>query len=127
MTTGSYLKLLQCVQDSVGSQLISKDVAWRCKLKRYGLSNQEAKVAMSPNVFDILTVIDPSKIAVQGIAWVKSKIRQTCEAKGMVYFRHKWRQFSRYFQGTWMDTYPPTFWNVFDMSRVSRANRVVPS
>ncbi|KAF1789673.1 hypothetical protein GQ600_26948 [Phytophthora cactorum] len=81
MTTGSYLKLLQCVQDSVGSKLIPKDVvcdfesaligairtfsrmsqAWRCKLKRYGLSNQEAKVAMSPNVFDILTVIDPAK------------------------------------------------------------------
>lgn len=154
MTKKSYLKLLQCVQDSVGSKLVPKDVvcdfegaligamcaffpdiriigclfhfkqACSRKLKRYGIPKLEAKVAMSPSVFDVLTVIDPSKIAVQGIAWVKAKIRKTCETKQLVYSRQKWRIFWAYFQRTWMDTFPPTFWNVYGINRdiVSRTN-----
>ncbi|EGZ19972.1 hypothetical protein PHYSODRAFT_492971 [Phytophthora sojae] len=154
MTRKSYVRLLQCVQDAVGSKLVPKDVvcdfessligalreffpdvtiigclfhfkqACRRKMKCIGLPVGEIKVAMSRNVFDILTVIDPTKIAVQGITWVKAKICSVCEVKGLEYSRSKWRTFWSYFQRTWLETHPPEYWNVFGMRRdiISRTN-----
>ncbi|POM74461.1 Hypothetical protein PHPALM_8579 [Phytophthora palmivora] len=42
-------------------------------MRPYRIPNEEAKLAMAPNVFDVLTVIERSKIAIQGIAWVNKK------------------------------------------------------
>ncbi|GMF50892.1 unnamed protein product [Phytophthora fragariaefolia] len=149
MTTKSYLRLLQCAPDAVGSELLPKDVvcdfeasligalrsffpdipligclfhfkqACRRKMKSYGLPDSEVKIAMARNVIDIPTVIDPNKIAVKGISWVKSKMRKMCEAKGVGYSVNKWRQFWNYFQRTWMETFPPTYWNVCVMRRAT--------
>ncbi|EGZ10438.1 hypothetical protein PHYSODRAFT_337249 [Phytophthora sojae] len=149
-----YIKLLRCIEDCVGRKLTPKEVvcdfeaaligairayfpdiriigclfhfkqACRRKLKEYQIPRDEAKLAMAPNVFDILTVIDPSKIEVQGIAWVKAKIKKVCEAKHVTYSRRKWRKFWDYFRRTWLEMFPPTYWNVFGMRRdiVSRTN-----
>jgi len=153
-TQDAYKKLLQCIEFSIGRKPMPKEVicdfeaalifavrdyfpetriigcffhfkqACRRQLKKYRLSDKEAAVAMSFGVLDMLTVLDPEKIGLQGIEWVKRKIRQQCNEKGLVYSRSKWRQFWRYFRRTWMTTYPPAFWNVFGINRklVSRTN-----
>ncbi|POM73590.1 Hypothetical protein PHPALM_9546 [Phytophthora palmivora] len=120
MTNESYLKLLRCVEACVGCRLTPKEVvcefegaligairdffpdiriidclfhfkqACRRKMKSYRIPKEEAKLAMAPNVVDVLTVIESSKIAVQGIAWVKKKIQELCECKGVGYSRDKW-------------------------------------
>ncbi|ETO58813.1 hypothetical protein F444_22800 [Phytophthora nicotianae P1976] len=41
------------------------------------MPNDEASIAMSFGIFDMLTVIDTDKIAIQGVAWVKRKIMWT--------------------------------------------------
>ncbi|GMF45850.1 unnamed protein product [Phytophthora fragariaefolia] len=61
--------------------------ACRRKSNKYGLPNVEARLAMAAAVFDVLTVINPEMIALEGVAWVKRNI------------------------------YPPTYWNVFEISR----------
>ncbi|GMF52565.1 unnamed protein product [Phytophthora fragariaefolia] len=154
MTEKAYLRLLQCVEDAVGTKLVPKDVvcafegalinamgtffpniriigclfhfkqACRRILKKYGLPNAEVRLAMAATVFDILTVINPEKIALQGVAWVKRKVRQQCENAGVTYSRPIWKNFWEYFARTWLEVYPPTYRNVFGISRsiVSRTN-----
>ncbi|KAJ8575572.1 hypothetical protein ON010_g3638 [Phytophthora cinnamomi] len=70
----------------------------RRKLKEYQIPKDEAKLAITPSGFDILTVIDPSKVDVEG--------------------------FANYFRRTWLDMLPPTYWNADGMRRdiASRAN-----
>ncbi|GMF44974.1 unnamed protein product [Phytophthora fragariaefolia] len=46
----------------------------RRKSKKYGLPNVEARLAMAAAVFDVLTVINPEKIALEGVAWVKRNL-----------------------------------------------------
>ncbi|EGZ23107.1 hypothetical protein PHYSODRAFT_324361 [Phytophthora sojae] len=52
------------------------------------------------------------------------QITAVCEVKGLEYSRSKWRTFWSYFQRTWLETYPPEYWNVFGMRRdiISRTN-----
>ncbi|KAG2815835.1 hypothetical protein PC111_g13404 [Phytophthora cactorum] len=72
----------------------------------------------------MLTVIDPEEISVQGVAWVKNKIKQRCEAQNVPYSRSKWNQFWNYFQKTWIETFPPDLWNIYGVQReiVNRTN-----
>ncbi|POM71648.1 Hypothetical protein PHPALM_11747 [Phytophthora palmivora] len=53
-------------------------------------------------VLDILTVVDPEKIATQGIACVKSKLKQCSDSKGLTYSRTKRKRFWQYFAKTWL-------------------------
>ncbi|KAK1936766.1 hypothetical protein P3T76_010201 [Phytophthora citrophthora] len=153
-TKPAYRRLLQCTQEMVGSPLSPKDAvcdfenslimaireffptiriigclfhfkqACRRKMKEYRLPDAETKLAMKASVFDVLTVVDPSKVAVEGIAWVKTEIRTRCSQKGINYSRKKWTKFWKYFKRTWLVMYPPTYWNVYGISRaiVSRTN-----
>ncbi|POM60162.1 hypothetical protein PHPALM_31015 [Phytophthora palmivora] len=86
MTKESCLKLLRCVEACVGHTyhmlFISFKQRCRRKMKSYRIPKEEFKLVMAPNVFDVLAVIEPSKIALQGIAWVKKKIQELCECKG---------------------------------------------
>ncbi|KUF85203.1 Porphobilinogen deaminase [Phytophthora nicotianae] len=98
--------------------------ACRRKLKEYRMPNDEASIAMSFGVFDMLTVIDPDKIAIQGVTWVKREIKKRCNVKGLAYSRRKWKMFWRYFSKTWLETYPPDLWNIYRVKRdiVNRTN-----
>ncbi|GMF23916.1 unnamed protein product [Phytophthora fragariaefolia] len=53
--------------------------AWRRKLKEYRFSDAETSIAMERGSLDMLTVIDPAKVELQGIAWVKANIRKRCK------------------------------------------------
>jgi hypothetical protein len=151
---GAYTKLLQCIEFSVGRKLEPKQVvcdfeaaligaighrfpdvriigclfhfkqACRRQLKKYRIPNKEAALAMAFGVLDVLTVVNPTSIDVQGISWVRNKIKQQCQEQGIVYSRSKWRQFWRYFRRTWMERFPPMFWNVWGINRaiVNRTN-----
>ncbi|KAG2920050.1 hypothetical protein PC117_g16622 [Phytophthora cactorum] len=61
---------------------------------------------------------------VQGVAWVKNKIKQRCEAHNVPYSRSKWNQFWNYFQKTWIETFPPDLWNIYGVQQeiVNRTN-----
>ncbi|ETP53784.1 hypothetical protein F442_01334 [Phytophthora nicotianae P10297] len=91
--------------------------ACRRKMKAYWLPDDEAEIAMAFGVLDMLTVVNPDKISVRGVAWVKAKIKQRCEAKGVPYSREKWRQFWQNFERTWLEQYPPELWNIFNVER----------
>ncbi|ETL85899.1 hypothetical protein L917_14619 [Phytophthora nicotianae] len=75
-------------------------------------------------VLDMLTVVNPDLISVQGVAWVKAKIKQRCQVKGVLYSREKWRQFRQYFARPCLEQYPPELWNIFNVEReiVNRTN-----
>ncbi|POM80397.1 Hypothetical protein PHPALM_1772 [Phytophthora palmivora] len=98
--------------------------ACRRKMKEYRLSEAEASVAMEFGVLDMLTVIAPEKIAIEGVAWVKSKIKAQCETKGLCYSQGKWKKFWQYFARTWLEMYPPELWNICGVQRkiVNRTN-----
>jgi len=98
--------------------------ACRRKMKEFRLPDPEAGIAMEFGVLDMLTVIRPDTIAVRGVAWVKGKIKERCQAKGLAYSRRKWKRFWKYFAGTWLDTYPPDLWNIYGVQRaiVNRTN-----
>ncbi|KAG3027251.1 hypothetical protein PC120_g5499 [Phytophthora cactorum] len=153
-TQDLYKKLFQCIEFAVGVKPNPKDVvcdfeaalifavhdyfpstriigclfhfkqACRRKMKKYQLSETEAGIAMGFGVLDMLTVIDPEKISVQGVAWVKNKINQRCEAQNASYSRSKWNQFWNYFQKTWIEAFPPDLWNIYGVQReiVNRTN-----
>ncbi|ETL84285.1 hypothetical protein L917_15859 [Phytophthora nicotianae] len=98
--------------------------ACRRKLKEYRMPNEEAEIAMSFGVFDMLTVIAPEKVAVQGIAWVKRKIKEHRQSKSLLYSREKWKSFWKYVAKTWLSTYTPELWNIYRVTRkiVNRTN-----
>ncbi|GMF46632.1 unnamed protein product [Phytophthora fragariaefolia] len=52
--------------------------ACRRESKKYGLPNAEAGLAMAAAVFDVLTVTNPEKIALEGGAWVKRNHDKFC-------------------------------------------------
>ncbi|KAG2999249.1 hypothetical protein PC120_g20949 [Phytophthora cactorum] len=153
-TQDLYKKLFQCIEFAVGVKPTPKDVvcdfeaalifavrdhfpstriigcllhfkqACRRKMKKYQLSETEAGIAMGFGLLYMLTVIDAEKISVQGVAWVKNKIKQRCGAQNVPYSRSKWNQFWNYFQKTWIETFPPDLWNIYGVQReiVNRTN-----
>ncbi|OWY98969.1 LOW QUALITY PROTEIN: hypothetical protein PHMEG_00030123 [Phytophthora megakarya] len=50
--------------------------AWRRKMKKLRLPDSAVSIAMQKYVLDILTVVDPGNIKVQGTAWINQKIKQ---------------------------------------------------
>ncbi|KAE8979602.1 hypothetical protein PR003_g22901 [Phytophthora rubi] len=153
-TTDLYTKMFKCIEFALGKEPNPADVvcdfeaamisaiddrfpstrivgclfhfkqACRRKMKEYRLSEAEAGVAMEFGVLDMLTVIHPQKIAVQGVAWVKTKIKERCAAKGLEYSRNMWKRFWQYFANTWLVTYSPELWNIYGVQRniVNRTN-----
>ncbi|KAE9208515.1 hypothetical protein PF002_g19380 [Phytophthora fragariae] len=123
-TTDLYTKMFKCIEFALGKEPNPADVACRRKMKEYRLSEAEAGVAMEFGVLDMLTVIHPQKIALQEVAWVKTKIKERCAAKGLEYSRNKWKRFWQYFANTWLVTYPPELWNIYGVQRkiVNRTN-----
>ncbi|ETM98004.1 hypothetical protein PPTG_19820 [Phytophthora nicotianae INRA-310] len=54
--------MFKCIAFSLGKEPNPEDVqACRRNLKEYRMPNEEAEIAMSFGVFDMLTVIDPEK------------------------------------------------------------------
>lgn len=100
--------------------------AVRRRMKKERLPEPEVKIAMERGVLDVLTVLEHERIP-QGIKWVKKKIRDRCEEEGHAYSRVKWNSFWRYFQRTWIDMFPPKFWNIHDVlhSAVARTNNAL--
>jgi hypothetical protein len=94
------------------------------KMAKYNIPKPEITIAMTRGVLDQLTTVDPDKIAVQGIAWVKRAIRTKCDDASVSYSTKKWAKFWGYFSRTWLRLFPPTYWNVFGMRRaiVARTN-----
>lgn len=88
------------------------------------MPKDESAIAMSFGVFDMLTVVAPDKISVQGVAWVKREIKKRCDRKSITYSREKWNKFWAYFAKTWLETYPPDLWNIYGVQRqiVNRTN-----
>lgn len=110
--------------------------ALRRAMKALCVRDDEASVAMTQGIADMLTVIDPEKVENVGIRWVKSEIKRRCAASGLPYSVHKWRLFWRYFGRTWIDKYKPDVWNVFGMNNtlvactnnpLERSNREINS
>ncbi|KAG4224194.1 hypothetical protein PC116_g27348 [Phytophthora cactorum] len=66
----------------------------------------------------------PTPSTRDGVAWVKNKIKQRCEAQNVPYSRSKWNQFWNYFQKTWIEMFPPDLWNIYGVQReiVNRTN-----
>ena len=98
--------------------------ACKRRIVKYRIPPTEANIAMERGVLDMLTVIDPSKIVSHGFVYVKNKIRERCKEEAMKYSTHKWKQFWGYFERTWIQRFPPKFWNVFGIRRdiIARTN-----
>ncbi|POM80282.1 LOW QUALITY PROTEIN: Hypothetical protein PHPALM_1901, partial [Phytophthora palmivora] len=141
-TQGLYTKMFQCIAFALGKKPNPASVVCDLeaamifairnifrlrvsrKMKEYRLSEAEASVAMEFGVLDMLTVIAPEKIAIEGVAWAKSKIKAQCETKGLCYSRGKWIKFWQYFARTWLEMYPPELRNICGVQRkiVNRTN-----
>ncbi|ETM46660.1 hypothetical protein L914_08488 [Phytophthora nicotianae] len=113
-TQNSYKKLFYCVEFAVVKKSSPNDVV--CDFK--------AAVIFTIREHFPKTKIIGYLISVQGVAWVKAKIKQRCEAKGVPYSREKWRQFRQYFARPCLEQYPPELWNIFNVERkiVNRTN-----
>jgi len=56
--------------------------AYRRKMKKYRISEQECSIVMEYGVLGMLTVIPQDKVRQQGIAWVKRMFATKCAAGG---------------------------------------------
>ncbi|GMF54124.1 unnamed protein product [Phytophthora fragariaefolia] len=70
---------------------------------------------MKRGSLDMLTVIDPAKVELQGVAWVKANTRKRCKVQNIMYSQKKWRRFCKYFVLIWIENFPPAIWNVYGM------------
>ncbi|GMF43887.1 unnamed protein product [Phytophthora fragariaefolia] len=98
--------------------------AWRRKLKEYRFSDAETSIAMERGSLAMFTVIDPVKVELQGIAWVKANIRKRCKVQNIMYSQKKWRRFWKYFVCILIENFPSDIWNVYGMGRniINRTN-----
>ncbi|KAH9088005.1 hypothetical protein LEN26_019706 [Aphanomyces euteiches] len=151
---GTYWNLLQYITDSLGKTMQPKDVVCDFKkalvnavcdifptaqlmgcffhfkyvflrrMKKYRIPPQQVEIAMAHGVLDMLTVVDPSKVHRQGVAWVRGKVKNVCEQRGFEYAVEKWSRFWKYFERTWVRLFPPHLWNVhaLRMDAVARTN-----
>ncbi|GMF49390.1 unnamed protein product [Phytophthora fragariaefolia] len=55
--------------------------AWRRKLKEYRFSDAETSIAMERGSLDMLTVIDPAKVELQGVAWGRQTLERGARYK----------------------------------------------
>ncbi|GMF35692.1 unnamed protein product [Phytophthora fragariaefolia] len=124
-TEDCYIRLLYCIEFAVGtkpnlntvvsdfeSALISAvgehyptsriigclfhlKPALRRKLKDYRFSDAETSIAIKRGSLDMLTVIDPAKVELQGVAWVKANTRKRCKVQNIMYSQKKWRRFCK--------------------------------
>ncbi|KAF1318714.1 putative cleavage induced protein, partial [Globisporangium splendens] len=91
--------------------------AVRRRMKKLGITDLAASVAMESGVLDVLTVIDPAKIKAQGIAWVTREIKSRCGELKIEYQAENWKMFWKYFRRTYLgEVYPPGMWNVHGVS-----------
>ncbi|POM81427.1 Hypothetical protein PHPALM_603 [Phytophthora palmivora] len=83
-TQDSDKRLLHCIEFAVGSKpdintlhfpesrivgcLFHQNQAWRRKMKDLRLPNIEVSIAMQKGVLDMLTVVDPEKGEIKGVA-----------------------------------------------------------
>ncbi|ETP54005.1 hypothetical protein F442_01152 [Phytophthora nicotianae P10297] len=72
-------------------------------MKKYQLFDIEAGIAMGFGVLGMLTVIDPEKLSVHGVAWVKTKIKQRCDSQNVSYSRSKYINFGTIFTKLGLD------------------------
>ncbi|POM63006.1 hypothetical protein PHPALM_27764 [Phytophthora palmivora] len=93
--------------------------ACRRKLKALAVPDLEGTIAMSKGYLDMLTVIPHDKIEGPGINYVQEKIKEACKDNSISY--------SDYFGITWLKTYKPSVWNVFELDAgiVSRTNNPI--
>lgn len=96
----------------------------RRRMKKYRIPEKECTIAMASGVLDMLTVIPRHKVPVQGVEWVKEKIRSQCVRQNIGHSTAKWEQFWSYFDRTWIKKFPPTYWNVegFTDKIINRTN-----
>lgn len=107
----------------VGCLFYFKQVCLR-RMKLLCIPRPEIKIAMKPKVLDMLMVLPPNKVAVQGVAYVKNQIRASCVRLNLPYSKRKWASFWAYFQRTWIRGFEVEQWNVHGVDRrlVSRTN-----
>jgi hypothetical protein len=108
----------------VGCLFHFKQAVRRQMKSTYHIAEKEVSIAMERGVLDMLTVIEPSTVARQGVKWVKNKIRSRCEEEGIDYSTGKWARFWRYFRATWLGRYAIEEWNVHGLENylVARTN-----
>ncbi|POM62937.1 hypothetical protein PHPALM_27840 [Phytophthora palmivora] len=98
--------------------------ACRRKLKALGVPDREVTIAMSKGYLEMLTVIPHDKIEGPGTNYIQEKIKEACEDNRISYSDVLWGRFWQYFGNTWLKTYNPSVWNVFELDAgvVSRTN-----
>ncbi|ETP39006.1 hypothetical protein F442_13502 [Phytophthora nicotianae P10297] len=122
--------------DAVGDQFPNADVigclfhfnqAVRIKMRKIGISNSAASIAMAIGVLDMLTVLPIDQIEGPGIRWVKRQNKERCRENGVTYVRSRWDIFWRYFKRTWLELYDPVLWNVHGLTErlVARTNNLL--
>ncbi|DBA01562.1 TPA: hypothetical protein N0F65_011533 [Lagenidium giganteum] len=91
--------------------------ALRRKIKKLRIPDVEVAVAMEVGMLDVLTVVETAKVEVQGVAWATEELRRRIVERD-------WTTFWQYFRRTWLEVFPPSTWNVFNIagSVVSRTN-----
>ncbi|KAE8964032.1 hypothetical protein PR001_g29186 [Phytophthora rubi] len=122
--------LIQAIQkqfpnaEVIGCLFHFKQAVRRRMKTTYGIPDAEIRIAMAKGVLDVLTVIDPKFVPLQGIRWVKKTIRTQCVAAGIAYSRTKWKQFWGYFRATWLERYNIEDWNVHGLGNdlIARTN-----
>jgi hypothetical protein len=109
--------------DVIGCYFHFKQACKR-KMGKLYIPTQEICIAMSKGVLDMLTIVDPVKIRLQGIAWVSAKIKARCGEESIGYSSTKWDSFWKYLRKTWLVLLPPKLWNVYGIKRdlVARTN-----
>lgn len=57
----------------------------------------------------LLTIIPTDEILTKGIPYIQEKLAEVISIAG---YEKPMTDFWKYFEGAWMDTYPPTLWNI---------------
>ncbi|TYZ59907.1 hypothetical protein PybrP1_009220 [[Pythium] brassicae (nom. inval.)] len=82
------------------------------KMDKLAISPVEIAVAMEGRALDLITVIPVERVAADGTAFVRTRIRELCNSRGHSYSHGKWDAFWAYFHRTWARSFPPHLWNV---------------
>jgi hypothetical protein len=98
--------------------------ACRRRMKMCCIPNAECTIALTPGIFDMLTVLPRHKVRRHGVKWVQLKIKSNCAAKCLPFSHRKWSQFWAYFDRTWCVKFPPDYWNIqpYSAQIISRTN-----